>query len=50
MYGSDQSASLEKNGCRSLVEQIRKVEICLGDGEKLFLKKNTYSRKTKTAY
>ena len=39
MYGSDQSASLEKNGCRTLVDQIRKVEICLGDGKKTILEK-----------
>lgn len=34
MYGSDQSASLEPNGMRSLCQTIRKINICLGDGVK----------------
>lgn len=34
MYGSDQSASLEEPGLRSLVSQIRKVPAVLGDGVK----------------
>jgi len=34
MYGSDQAASLEPHGFNSMVEQIRKVETCLGDGIK----------------
>lgn len=34
MYGSDQAASLEPNGMRSLVSSIRKVDKCLGDGVK----------------
>ena len=36
MYGSDQSASIEPNGLRSLVDQVRKVESALGDGKKTF--------------
>tara|TARA_B100000242_G_scaffold126304_1_gene89054 strand:+ start:2151 stop:3002 length:852 start_codon:yes stop_codon:yes gene_type:complete len=34
MYGSDQSASLEPNGMRHLVEAVRKVELAMGDGVK----------------
>lgn len=37
MYGSDQSASIEPNGLKLLVEQVRKVEIALGNGKKKFL-------------
>ena len=39
MYGSDQSASLEPNGIRDLVQAVRKVELALGDGQKTFSKK-----------
>jgi len=34
MYGSDQSASLEENGLRSLVQGIRKIPALIGDGIK----------------
>lgn len=34
MYGSDQAASLEPNGFKSMVEQIRKIPIIMGDGIK----------------
>ena len=34
MYGSDQAASLEPAGMRTLVNSIRKVSPCLGDGIK----------------
>ena len=34
MYGSDQSASLEPAGMKSLCGSVRKVDICLGDGVK----------------
>ncbi len=37
MYGSDQSASLEKPGMNSLCSTIRKIKNCLGDGEKRIL-------------
>ena len=37
MYGSDQAASLQKNGLRDLVNSIRKSEIVLGDGEKTII-------------
>lgn len=37
MYGSDQAASLEPDGARSLLKQIRKVEIAIGDGNKSIL-------------
>jgi len=37
MYGSDQSASLEPNGLKKLVEGVRKIEKILGDGKKKFL-------------
>ena len=36
MYGSDQSASIEPNGLESLVKQVRKIELALGDGKKIF--------------
>lgn len=34
MYGSDQAASLERPGLETLVSQLRKIPIALGDGEK----------------
>lgn len=34
MYGSDQAASLEPNGFRTLVEQVRKIPLIMGDGIK----------------
>ena len=34
MYGSDQSASLEIEGMKSLCSTIRKINICMGDGVK----------------
>ena len=34
MYGSDQAASLQKNGLRNLVDSLRKYRNLLGDGEK----------------
>ena len=37
MYGSDQAASLQKNGLRDLVNSIRKSEIVLGNGEKTII-------------
>ena len=36
MYGSDQSASLEKRGLEILVNGVRTIEMALGDGEKIF--------------
>jgi len=35
MYGSDQAASLEVHGLRTLVGSIRKLKYILGDGEKV---------------
>ena len=32
MYGSDQAASLEPAGFRSLVSAVRKIEAAYGDG------------------
>ena len=37
MWGTDQAASLEENGMRTLVEYVRKFELALGDGVKKFL-------------
>ena len=37
MYGSDQSASIEPNGFRSLVSSCRKIQEAMGDGEKRIL-------------
>lgn len=34
MYGSDQSASLEPAGLRSLVGSVRKIQLAMGDGVK----------------
>lgn len=34
MYGSDQSASVEINGIRTLVGAVRIIEVAMGDGEK----------------
>jgi N-acetylneuraminate synthase len=39
IWGTDQAASLEPQGMKSLVEMIRKYEFALGDGKKKFLKK-----------
>nr|WP_075488261.1 N-acetylneuraminate synthase family protein [Prochlorococcus marinus] len=39
MYGSDQAASLEYPGLVQLVNMIRKLPKCLGDGEVKFLEK-----------
>jgi len=36
MYGTDQSASLEKRGLEILVNGIRTIEVALGSGEKVF--------------
>ena len=33
MYGSDQSASLEPTGFKTLVDGIRKIELAMGDGK-----------------
>ena len=35
MWGSDQAASLEPNGVRLLVRDIRAIPVCRGDGEKV---------------
>ena len=37
MYGSDQSASLEEEGCKKLIKGIRAIEECMGDGQKEIL-------------
>ena len=37
MYGSDQSASLEFNGMRSLVDYIRRFEKSQGSGKKFII-------------
>jgi len=34
MYGSDQSASLEPHGIETLVSQVRKISVVMGDGKK----------------
>ena len=34
MYGSDQSASLEPDGLRRMVRNLRDIEKILGDGKK----------------
>lgn len=39
MYGSDQSASLQEEGLRSLVKVLRKLPKILGDGKKTFLER-----------
>jgi N-acetylneuraminate synthase len=36
MYGSDQSASLEKRGIHQLLDGVRSVEKALGSGKKEF--------------
>tara|TARA_B100000963_G_scaffold262652_1_gene230765 strand:- start:6691 stop:7572 length:882 start_codon:yes stop_codon:yes gene_type:complete len=38
MYGSDQSASLEKEGMYALCSTLRKINICMGDGIKKITK------------
>lgn len=39
MYGSDQSASLELPGMHALCSTVRKINKCLGSGEKIILEK-----------
>ncbi len=34
MYGSDQAASLQPDGFRQMVNQLRKIPKMMGDGEK----------------
>ena len=36
MYGSDQSASIEPNGLRQLVNTVKKIDLSMGDGVKKF--------------
>ncbi len=38
MYGSDQAASLQKDGLEQLVNALKKIPLILGDGEKKILK------------
>ena len=35
MYGSDQAASIERNGLRELVGGVRKIQSALGNGIKI---------------
>ncbi len=37
MYGSDQSASVEPHGLRTLVKKVKEIETAMGDGEKRIL-------------
>jgi len=37
MYGSDQSASVEPHGFKTLVAKVREIEIAMGSGEKRIL-------------
>jgi N-acetylneuraminate synthase len=37
MYGSDQSASVEPHGLRTLVNKVREIETAMGDGNKRIL-------------
>ncbi len=37
MYGSDQSASIEPHGFKTLVNKVREIEVAMGDGEKRIL-------------
>lgn len=37
MYGSDQSASLEPAGLRNLVGGVRKINMAMGDGQKIII-------------
>jgi len=39
MYGSDQAASIEPGGFRTLIEGVRVIEIAMGSGEIKFLDK-----------
>ncbi|MCJ7523614.1 MAG: N-acetylneuraminate synthase family protein [Candidatus Aminicenantes bacterium] len=39
MYGSDQAASIEPGGLRSLVGAVRKIETAMGNGEKRIIQK-----------
>jgi N-acetylneuraminate synthase len=45
MYGSDQSASLEMDGFRLLINYVRIVEEALGDGKKVILEEELKIRK-----
>ena len=37
MYGSDQSASLEPAGLRNPVGGVRKINMAMGDGQKIII-------------
>lgn len=39
MYGSDQAASIEPSGLRTLIGAVRKIEKAMGDGEKRLIQK-----------
>lgn len=39
IYGSDQAASVESSGLRTLVGAVRKIEMAMGDGNKMINKK-----------
>ena len=41
MYGSDQPASVEPSGFKSLVGAVRKIKIAMGDGKKTVLEEET---------
>jgi N-acetylneuraminate synthase len=41
MYGSDQSASVEPTGFRSLVGAVKKIELAMGDGIKKTIEAET---------
>ena len=50
MYGSDQSASLEPQGFKSLVDGIRKVEIAMGDGKIGFILESEIAARDKLSH
>ena len=44
MYGSDQSASVELGGFKSLVGRVRTVEVAMGDNVKKITEKEKHIR------
>jgi len=45
MYGSDQAASVERNGLRQLVGSVRKIEEAMGDGKKRIIDEEVVAAK-----
>lgn len=50
LYGSDQAASIEPAGLRTLVDSVRKIELAMGTGERIISKKEASIAEKLRAY